>query len=178
MSTPAIQTARLLLRAFTRADALDVFAYASNPNVSRYTTWQTHRTAADSEAFIEMVLARGPGSHTWAITQLYEPPVIGAIEFGLHGNAEAQFHYVLAEPFWNRGVMTEAARAVLLWGLSRYPAVQRVVTRAMTENVGSHRVMEKCGLRFEQTRLYRWNKSNDPVEQREYACARDKVIRA
>ena len=47
---------RPLLRPFERSDAPDVFAYASNPNVARYTSWETHRTLADSEAFIEMVL--------------------------------------------------------------------------------------------------------------------------
>jgi RimJ/RimL family protein N-acetyltransferase len=53
VTTATIQTARLILRPFVRGDAVDVFAYASNPNVSRYTTWQTHRTLADSEAFID-----------------------------------------------------------------------------------------------------------------------------
>src|SRR4051794_15606468 len=116
--TPTLTTDRLLLRPFTCADAADVFAYASNPNVSRYTTWQTHRSIADSEAFIGMVLGRPPDQHAWAILQRDDPVVIGAIEFGLKPDAaEAQIDYVLAESFWNRGLMTEAARAVLHYGL-------------------------------------------------------------
>ena len=49
MQSPRIQTARLLLRPFEMSDAADVFAYASNPNVSRFTTFETARTLADSE---------------------------------------------------------------------------------------------------------------------------------
>jgi ribosomal-protein-alanine N-acetyltransferase len=71
-----IETDRLLLRPFERADAADVFGYASNPNVSRYTSWSTHRTLADSEAFIDMVLSRGPGKHTWAVCLREESRVV------------------------------------------------------------------------------------------------------
>ncbi|MGB7160762.1 MAG: GNAT family N-acetyltransferase [Tepidisphaeraceae bacterium] len=79
-----------MLRPFVRGDAAAVLAYASNPNVSRFTTWQTRRTLADSEAFIEMVLSRGPDEQTWAIRQGNDPTVIGTIEFGLTNEGEAK----------------------------------------------------------------------------------------
>ena len=176
MTTPTLQTSRLLLRPFDRADAADVFAYASNPNVSRYTTWETHRTLADAEAFIDMVLGRGADNYCWAIRLRDDAHVIGAIEFNIHGEsgAEAQFHYVLAEPHWNRGLMTEAARAVLAWGLAQYPKVRRVVTYAMTQNTASRRVMEKCGLNFVGVKTGKWAKFPEPVELSEYAMDVDR----
>jgi [ribosomal protein S5]-alanine N-acetyltransferase len=173
MTTPSIHTDRLLLRPFHKTDAPDVFAYACNPNVSRYTTWTPHETLADSEAFIDMVLRRGPNEHTWAICLGSEPSVVGAIEFGMNGGQDAQLDYVLAEPLWNQGLMTEAASAVIAWGLSNYPAVQRIRSCAVTQNVGSQRVMEKCGLRFEGTRLHQWAKCAQPVEQRHYVFTRE-----
>jgi RimJ/RimL family protein N-acetyltransferase len=97
-----------------------------------------------------------------------DPAVIGAIEFGPADQAEAQLHFVLAQPFWNQGLMTEAARAVLAWGLEHCPAVRAVVSCAMTENVGSQRVLEKCGLAFQRVQLHHWAKCDDPVEQRHY----------
>jgi RimJ/RimL family protein N-acetyltransferase len=171
MNTPTLQTPRLLLRPFERSDAADVFAYASNPNVSRYTTWQTHRTIDDAESFIDMVLKRGADKYCWAIRLADEPHVIGAIEFGIRGEggAEAEFHFVLGEPHWNRGLMTEAARAVLDWGLRQYPKVRRVVTYAMTENHASQRVMEKCGLKLVGVHQKKWAKFPGPVELSEYA---------
>ena len=171
MQSPELQTSRLVMRNFDRADAADVFAYASNPSVSRYTTWQTHRTVADAEAFIDMVLGRGADDYCWAIRLRGDPHVSGAIEFNVRGESgeEAQFHYVLAEPQWNRGLMTEAGRAVLAWGLAQYPNVRRVVTYAMSQNTASRRVMEKCGLKFVALRSGKWAKFADPVELSEYA---------
>jgi len=172
METPTIHTERLLLRPFVRSDASDVFAYASNPRVSRFTSWSTHATIADSEAFIDMVLARGPEEHTWAILPARDSRVCGAIELGPVTEVEAEIHYVLAEPFWNRGLMTEAARAVLAWGLATYPAVTRVVSRAFVDNVASHRVMEHCGMTFERVRRDHMAKLGESVEQLEYALTR------
>jgi ribosomal-protein-alanine N-acetyltransferase len=165
MATPIIETERLLLRAFERADAEGVFAYASNPNVSRFTTWQTHRTLADSHAFIDMVLARPATQQTWAIRLGAEPAVIGAIEYGPTDQAEAHIDYVIAEPSWNKGIMTEAAKSVLAWGFKNCPEVTSVVSCALTQNIASQRVMEKCGMRYERAQLNRWSKCNEPVEQ-------------
>jgi [ribosomal protein S5]-alanine N-acetyltransferase len=172
MTTPAIETERLVLRPFERADAADVFAYASNPNVSRFTTWETHESLADSEAFIEMVLGRKEDQKTWAIRLSENPAVIGAIEFGPTDQREARIDYALAEPFWNRGLMTEAAQAVVAWGLENCPTVQTVISCAVMENVGSRRVMEKCGLRFEGVKLYHWAKRQEAVERGQYRLTR------
>jgi ribosomal-protein-alanine N-acetyltransferase len=172
MTTPILQTDRLLLRPFTQADAADVFVYASNPNVSRYCTWQTHRTIADAEAFIEMVLNRPATEYTWAIRLLHDATVIGAIEFGLSSGTEAQFHYVLSEPFWNRGLMTEAGQAVVRWGMDAHPKIRRLFTSAMSQNIGSQRVMEKCGLQLERVIVEKWDKYPEPIQLRQYALIR------
>jgi [ribosomal protein S5]-alanine N-acetyltransferase len=172
LATPRIETDRLLLAAFTKADAADVFAYASNPNVARFTTWMPHQAIADSQAFIDMVLARPANEHIWAIRLRTENRVVGAVEFGLASDREAQLDYVLAEPLWNKGIMTEAARAVLAWGLEKYPTIRRVRSCAVSQNIGSQRVMQKCGMQFVGSRMHRWSKYPEPVEQVEYALTR------
>ncbi len=129
----------------------------------------THRTIADSEAFIEMVLRRPENQHAWAIRLQQNPTVIGAIEFGLKNATEADFHYVLAEPFWNRGFMTEAAQSVVAWGRKTHPAVRRISSVAVKQNVASQRIMQKCGLLFQRYVFESWAKLSDPVELAEYA---------
>ena len=64
--------------------------------------------------------------------------------------------------------MTEAARAVLAWGLQQYPDLRAVVSCAVMENVGSQRVLEKCGFVFQRTQLHHWPKCDRPVEQGHY----------
>lgn len=177
MDTPTIATPRLVLRPFTQTDVAAVFAYASNPRVSQFTTWSTHRTLADSQAFIDMVLERDDDDHTWAICFADDPRAQGAIELGLVETTVAEVHYVLAEQLWNRGLMTEAARAVIAWGFASYPALTRVSSRAVSENVASQRVMEHCGMRFARVRVDHWAKCSEPVEQREYTMTRGEQTR-
>src|SRR5581483_7984574 len=50
---PELTTPRLLLRKFKRADARDVFAYASDPEVTRYTPWEHHRDLKVTRQFVD-----------------------------------------------------------------------------------------------------------------------------
>jgi RimJ/RimL family protein N-acetyltransferase len=53
---PTLETDRLILRKMTLNDAEAVFAYASDPEVTRYVSWETHRKIGDSESFLRSVL--------------------------------------------------------------------------------------------------------------------------
>ena len=50
-----IHTDRLLLRAITMKDATDIFAYASDPEVTKYVRFVTHKSIKDTHAFIRRV---------------------------------------------------------------------------------------------------------------------------
>src|SRR5438128_950466 len=49
---PTLETPRLFLRAVTVDDVESVFAYASNPAVTRYTLWDAHRDRNDTLEFV------------------------------------------------------------------------------------------------------------------------------
>jgi ribosomal-protein-alanine N-acetyltransferase len=51
-----IRTTRLWLTPFTMDDAAAVYAYASIPEVSRYTTWRPHTSIRDAEDFLRYAL--------------------------------------------------------------------------------------------------------------------------
>jgi hypothetical protein len=60
--------------------------------------------------------------------------------------------YVLAKPYWGQGYATEAAAAVLQFGL--VPLSLRLIeAQAFPQNLASLRVMAKLGLRYRETRL-------------------------
>ncbi|MCC5827802.1 MAG: GNAT family N-acetyltransferase [Phycisphaeraceae bacterium] len=164
MSTPVLETQRLHLRPFRLDDADDVFRYASNPNVARWVTWETHKSRADAVRFIDMVLSRPTDDHTWAIRVDSESRVVGAIDFACIKPGVADIHYVLAEEFWGQGLMTQAARVVLSWGLSTYPFLNLVETFAAADNIGSCRVLQKCGFAEVKHRYERWQKYTELVE--------------
>ncbi len=49
---PELETERLLLRKMRLDDARAMFAYASDPEVTRYVLFETHRSIEDSRAFL------------------------------------------------------------------------------------------------------------------------------
>ncbi|WP_245415701.1 GNAT family N-acetyltransferase [Alteribacter populi] len=53
---PTLETDRLTLRKFTIHDAQDMFAYSSDPDVSRYVPWEVHKTIDDSIGFLRYIL--------------------------------------------------------------------------------------------------------------------------
>jgi len=54
MQAPEIlMTERLVLRRPTLSDAADIYAYAHDPEVTRYMVWPTHADMSESTAFLE-----------------------------------------------------------------------------------------------------------------------------
>jgi ribosomal-protein-alanine N-acetyltransferase len=77
---PVIETERLTLRPIRRGDEADVFAYGAEPEVSRYTTWECHRSVDDARVFVDWVL--GEYEHgrpaRWGIVHRDDGRLIGA----------------------------------------------------------------------------------------------------
>lgn len=168
---PDLRSPRLWLTPFTAADAAAVYAYGRNPRVARHTTWSPHESIADAEGFIEMVQGY-VSDHCWAIRLAPHGEARGAVEFGLSDPSRGAVHYVLTEELWGRGLMTEAVRTVLDWAFQTFEALECVATSATSANVGSRRVLEKCGFRFTGLATEDWPKFDEPVELAEYELTR------
>ena len=96
------------------SDASDVFAYAREPAVLRYTTGRTPLDVSETEAYLRDSLS-DPTNYCWAIRERADGPVIGAIDLGLHLPDVGRIDYALAATHWGRGLTTEAVRAVSDW---------------------------------------------------------------
>jgi RimJ/RimL family protein N-acetyltransferase len=149
-------TARLLLRLIAPGDAPAIFAgYAQDLEVVRYLTRQPHRNIGETEAFIaRCVVAPADQVRTYALIERAEGFLIGAFELRRPQPFRLDFGYVLARPFWRRGLMTEALGAVSRWAMGQ-PEVWRIGAVCDTENLASARVMEKSGIIREGV-LRRW----------------------
>jgi [ribosomal protein S5]-alanine N-acetyltransferase len=60
----------------------------------------------------------------------------------------AEIGYVLSKEYWGKGLITEAASAIISFGFENMNLV-RIQARCFLENEGSERVMEKLGMSFE-----------------------------
>lgn len=101
-------------------------------------------TEADGRAFIEAALSREPQT-SFAIA--VDGAAVGGIGFSLHEDVErvsAEIGYWLGEPFWGRGITTEALRAVTAYAIERH-SLTRVHAVPFEWNAPSFRVLEKAG---------------------------------
>jgi ribosomal-protein-alanine N-acetyltransferase len=149
---PALETDRLILRRLAHGDAGDIFVYASDPEVSRYTTWKPHQSMHDTLAFLNPVLeayAKGEIA-PWAVVHKADRKVIGTCGFvsWFPRHARAEIAYAIGRSYWNQGLTTEAARAVVAFGFHRMQ-LNRIEARCEIPNVASARVMEKLGMSLE-----------------------------
>lgn len=151
---PTLATPRLRLRMFTEADAEDVWAYASDPEVSRWVQWDTHRTRDDTRAFLRWTIEayERPEPSTWAIEDASSGRVIGSIGWAswhpVHGRGE--IGYVLRRDAWGRGLATEAVRAVLRHGFAAHD-LHKITAYCHVRNAASRRVLERVGMVHEGT---------------------------
>ena len=152
---PNLETERLILRPLDERDAGDVFLYCSNPDLTRHTLFQTHETIDDTRFFLhDYRLSRYANSEPdpVGIVLRADPTrsVIGAI--GCHwisrGDAVMEMGYALAEPYWGRGLVAEAGRAMIAMVFREY-AVERLQARVFDGNIPSRRVAEKMGMKYE-----------------------------
>jgi len=146
-----ITTERLLLRKPVAQDAVRIFeAYATDPEVVRFLTWEAHNNADETSAFIAACLDEWEENRKWpyVITKGGMPDApIGMIHLEQAAH-EISTGYVLAKSFCGQGFITEAFRALIDLCFSQ-DSIYRISAFCDVENVGSARVMEKAGLTFE-----------------------------
>ncbi len=149
---PPLTTPRLLLRPVRMRDAEDFFAYASDPEVSRYVLWHVHRSLGDSKAALRTLIRqyRDGEPSTYGIVLRETGRLVGTIGFTNYWPEvrAAEVGYSLARPLWNRGLATEALRAMLglCFGVLRLHRVEAIHD---TQNPASGRVMQHCGMTME-----------------------------
>jgi len=149
---PKLETERLLLRPITMKDAPDIFAYASNPEVTKYVRFVTHKSIKDTHAFIRRVQTsyRKGVTPLWGMQLKASGRLIGASGFLQCPNPDqrAELGYVINPDYWGEGYVTEAAKALCDFAF-REMKVNRIEAGTIVGHVASARVLEKCGFKFE-----------------------------
>ena len=149
---PELETQRLLLRPMKVCDSADMFAYAKDPEVTRYLLWRPHADVGYTRRYLEYLGGRYRiGAHyEWALIHRETGRMIGTCGFAKIDTAHncAELGYVLNPAFRGQELILEAARCVIRFGFSVL-GLHRIEARYMVENVASRRVMDKLGMTFE-----------------------------
>ena len=155
--TTRIETARLVIRTFEPRDAEPWLAMVADPDVTRYLPPPGPGTAEPEMERFRRVIAdrlemeRELGHAMWAVDDKTTGTFVGQcglrpVDEGAGPEIDLAYHFARAS--WNRGYGTEAATAVLAHGLGPV-GLDRIMAVVVPENVGSWRVMEKAGMRYE-----------------------------
>lgn len=153
--TNSLETDRLLLRRPTPDDAESMYKnWASDPEVTKYLTWQPHENVAMTRSLLTMWSEECEKSdcYQWLIVprSLGEP--IGSIAVVRTKESTDAFEigYCLGRAWWHKGIMSEAFSAVIDY-LFREIGANRICAEHDTNNPNSGAVMRKCGLSYEGT---------------------------
>lgn len=161
MNTPprTFATARLSARPPRVDDAPAVFAaYANDPEVTRYLSWQAYERVEPLSAFLRECIAhweKGKGHLAWLLCLKGTNTPIGSIGITNDGPGRVMFGYVIGRKFWHHGFASEALAHLVDWSLAQ-PSIHRAWAFCDVDNVGSVRVMEKAGMVREGI-LRRWH---------------------
>lgn len=144
-----LETKRLILRPFTIEDAQEMFfGWASDPEVTKYLTWNTHKSIEETKGILSLWVNQyeKPERLNFAIELKKEDKLIGGVDVvGYLGGVRGTpvIGYNLAQKYWGNGYMTEACRCVIDHLFSKGYSEIRI--DAMPENTASIRVIQKCG---------------------------------
>lgn len=174
--TKPLETERLLLRRMTLADVDAMYAHwASDAEVTRYLTWQTHSSPAVTADYLRWVVDsyQHPAFYQWGIEWKENRQLIGNIAVvDCQENIDAlELGWALGRAWWGRGIMPEAARAILRY-LFEEVGANRIFAGHDTNNPKSGRVMEKIGMVCEGTHRGAGRNNQGIVDVKIYAMLR------
>ena len=145
------ETKRLILRELNLSDSEDFFALNSNPKVLKYTGDKAFKSIKEARIFLENYNEyRANGYGRWAVINKASEKFIGwcGLKYGEIGN-ETDIGFRFFEKEWNKGFATESALGCLRYGF-RQLGLNRIIARAMKNNLASIKVLEKIGLEYEK----------------------------
>ncbi len=122
--------------------------------------------------FLESVLRADPRTR-WVIA--VEGELAGSIGISPKEHEErrtAEIGYWLAEPFWGRGIMSEAVGAMTRYAFEAFADIHRLEAGVFAGNTASMRVLEKNGYSLEGTLKDRIIKDGQVRDQLYYARLR------
>lgn len=149
IGTQTIETDRLILRKFKIGDAPYVFKnWASDPDNVATLTWNAHPSVSLTESLIASWVNDYSDNtdYRWCITLKGTDIPVGGIDVtNIINDSTCEIGFVLSKSLWNRGIMTEAARAVIDYLFTK-TSFTTVTAYHNIDNPASGKVLLKSGM--------------------------------
>lgn len=166
LGTKEIETTRLLLRPFRMEDAEAMYCnWASDPEVTKFLSWPAYASVDTAHAILSDWIQQysRPDFYQWAIELKALGQPIGSISVVNSDDRVdmAEIGYCIGKNWWGRGIMPEAAKAVMAY-LFGEVGMLRLEVGHDPVNSASGAVIRKCGFQYEGT-LRRRIRSNQGI---------------
>lgn len=160
MTTPKLETDRLLLREVHSTDVEAIFqCWMQDENVSKYMWWKASSDINDAKAFVEWELGNIENDkwNRWIIILKSTEEIIGTcLLFFNEREIHWDISYNLGTDFGGNGYVTEAMRAVIKYAVEAM-GINEICTSYAAENPASGRVLQKLGFQFVKELPYECN---------------------
>ncbi|MDY2986611.1 MAG: GNAT family N-acetyltransferase [Peptoniphilus sp.] len=153
--TVKLETERLILKKFSLDDSEQVFKnWANEDEVTEFLRWKSHNNIEVTKNILSEWIKsyKNLDFYQWSIVLKETEESIGTISVVGMDEMTNKVHigYCLGSKWWNLGIMSEAFSKVISF-LFEKVGVKRIESQYDPENVGSGKVMKKCGLVYEGT---------------------------
>ena len=146
-----LETERLYLREFTLDDAEMIFQMHQDAVITKYTgdpiPWDNIELV--QQILTDAILPQYKNNiGRWAVYLKSTNEFLGWCGLkDVDGEIDLGYRYI--QKYWGKGYATEAAKAVLNYGIK----LKNIIGRADSRNTASIKVLEKIGLRFKEKYL-------------------------
>ena len=167
MNTPTLNTERLILRKFTEDDLEALYAIYSDEEVNRFLPWFPLKNLEETRTFFEEryeTQYEKPQAYAYAICMKTDNVPIGYINVDMEDHHD--FGYGLRKEFWHRGIVTEAARAVI--EQVKMDGLPYITATHDRNNPRSGGVMRNVGMKYQYSYEEQWQPKDIPVTFRMY----------
>lgn len=166
-NTPTLETERLILRKFAMSDAKALFKIFHDTQTNTYLPWFPVKNLEEAESFLKerfLDYYDKPSIYRYAICNKYDHHPIGYVWLSDHESHD--FGYALKRAFWNRGIVTEAATAVV--ERIKNAGYSYITATHDINNLQSAAVMKKLGMTYQYTYVEQWQPKDIAVIFRMY----------
>lgn len=145
MTKDIITTDRLILRAVRAPDAEAIATLIDNYKIAVMLARVPYPyKIEDARKFIAWADDRPDGEEIFGLFLQGTEIFIGICSYEIRNLAEPEFGYWLGEPYWGKGYMSEAVRAVTARAFTATKH-QSLYSGCRLQNLASRRVLEKAG---------------------------------
>jgi ribosomal-protein-alanine N-acetyltransferase len=147
---PRLETKRFSLRAITLADTQAMFRVWSDEEVMQYHDLEPPKYVEQVQGLIHRWAVRFNSRQgiRWGIVRKTDNVLIGSCGYRYKDAFVAELGYELAKAYWRQGVMTEALKAIVVFGFETLN-LNRIEARVMLENNASTQLLKKLGFQQE-----------------------------